>query len=285
LDRVAQLLELQGKNPFRVQSYRRAAQTVSESQSSLASILNKQGIDGLRQLEGIGPSLSSAITEIIETGRLGLLARLEGQLSPKALLRKLPGIGEKLAERIHSQLGIGTLEELEVAAYDGRLEGIEGLGDRRLQGIRDALGGMLSRVASRRSRRRARAGAERTDTSGDRSDGKNGPPVSLLLDVDATYRRKAEAGQLKQVAPHRFNPKRKAWLPIMRGQRKGWRMTVMYSNTQRAHVLQKTRAWVVIYYNDNGANGQVTVVTSQSGPLAGKRVIRGKEQACRRYYS
>ena len=61
-------------------------------------------------------------------------------------------------------------------------------------------------------------------------------------------------------------------------------MTALYSNTKRAHDLGKTRDWVVLYFEHEGAEGQATVVTEQSGPLQGKRVVRGREDECRRYY-
>ena len=70
----------------------------------------------------------------------------------------------------------------------------------------------------------------------------------------------------------------------MHVEREGWHFTVLFSNTARAHQLGTTRDWVVIYYDRDGAEGQATVVTKQEGPLAGRRVVRGRESACRRYY-
>ena len=58
----------------------------------------------------------------------------------------------------------------------------------------------------------------------------------------------------------------------------------MYSNTARAHELGKTDDWVVIYYEQDGEEDQCTVVTETRGPLAGRRVVRGREQECREYY-
>jgi hypothetical protein len=111
------------------------------------------------------------------------------------------------------------------------------------------------------------------------------PDVALLLDVDAEYRRRAAAGELPKLAPRRFNPRNEAWLPLLRTERDGWVMTALFSNTARAHELGKTHEWVVIYYQKDGPEGQGTVVTETSGPLAGKRVIRGREEECQQFYS
>lgn len=108
--------------------------------------------------------------------------------------------------------------------------------------------------------------------------------MGLLLDVDREYRRKAEAGELRRIAPRRFNPEDEQWLPVMEGERDGWEMRPLFSNTRRAHELGKTRDWVVIYYDRDGEHGQCTVVTATSGPLEGERVVRGREAECREYY-
>jgi hypothetical protein len=106
----------------------------------------------------------------------------------------------------------------------------------------------------------------------------------LILAIDAEYRKKAAAGQLKKIAPKKFNPEGKAWLSIMSTEREGWRFTVLFSNTQRAHDLGKTNDWVVVYYNDGSGERKCTVVTEFKGQLSGKRVIRGREKECGQYY-
>jgi hypothetical protein len=70
----------------------------------------------------------------------------------------------------------------------------------------------------------------------------------------------------------------------MHVEREGWDLTVIYSNTARAHALDKTHDWVVIYYDREGVEGQATVVTETSGRLKGKRVVRGREAECAHYY-
>jgi putative hydrolase len=106
----------------------------------------------------------------------------------------------------------------------------------------------------------------------------------LILGIDAEYRKKAAANQLKKIAPKKFNPEGKAWLPIMSTEREGWRFTVLFSNTQRAHDLGKTNDWVVVYYDDGSGERKCTVVTEFKGEVSGKRVIRGREKECGEYY-
>jgi DNA polymerase (family X) len=112
------------------------------------------------------------------------------------------------------------------------------------------------------------------------------PPVGVLLDVDAEYRRKGAQGELALIRPRRFNPEGEAWLPVLHTERDAWHFTALYSNTARAHELGRTRDWVVVYYYDHDHHEyQCTVVTEFRGPLRGKRVVRGRERECRDFYS
>ena len=268
LEEVADLLEAQGANPFRVQAYRRAALNVGRLSKPVGEIWREGGDEALRAIPGVGDRLGLALRSLVTTGRLPMLDRLRGETDAVALLESVPGIGPVLAERLHHDFGIDTLEGLEAAAHDGRLADIEGLGPKKLAGIIDILASRLARIPR----------FPPTQTPED-------APVEELLDVDAEYRRKAEAGELAKIAPRRFNPKREAWLPVLHTQRGARHYTVLYSNTARAHQMGRTRDWVILYY-DSGhrEERQCTVITSQRGPLAGKRIIRGREKECETFY-
>jgi hypothetical protein len=274
LERVADLLGAQDANPFRVRAYRGAAHTARAADEPLASVLERGGREALEALPGIGRTLASHISELVQTGRLGFLERLEGQISPEDLFTTVPGIGEELAARIHRQLGIETLEELELAAHDGRLAGLPGFGERRVRGVRDALAGILGRSARRRARRLRLAAPEAGEAAR--------PRVETLLAVDEEYRRRAAAGELRRIAPRRFNPEGRAWLPVLHVEKEGFHFSALFSNTARAHELGKTRDWVVIYWERDGDEDQCTVVTERSGPLRGRRIVRGREAECAR---
>ena len=91
---------------------------------------------------------------------------------------------------------------------------------------------------------------------------------------------------LPKIAPKRFNPNKEVWLPVLHTSQNGWHFTAMFSNTYRAHELNRHKDWVIIYfYDDHHRGGQCTVVTEIAGVLAGKRVVRGRESECREYYS
>lgn len=272
-DQVADLLEFQAASRYRVQAYRNAAQTLRSLASSVAALFEREGRRGLEKLPGIGKSLSGAVEELLQTGQLQLLTFLKEEVPPEALFTTIPGIGEKLANQLHHDLGISTLEELEQAAHDGRLRTLKGFGDRRIRLIQNTLATILNR-SSRRNAQISRWQDSHIVITPPK------PPANLLLEVDRLYRERAAEGQLRTIAPRRFNPEGKRWLPIMNWQQGDWSFTAMYSNTALAHDLGKTHDWVVIFFEQDGYESQCTVVTENRGQIQGKRVVRGREWEC-----
>jgi DNA polymerase (family X) len=232
----------------------------------LDEFFRQRGLEGLKELPHIGESIARAIRELLTHGRLPMLDRLRGEADPVALLRSVPGIGRVLARRVHDELGLETLADLEAAAHDGRLETIDGFGAKRRAGIRDSLA--------------QRLGAVRVPSRVDKP-----PTVAELLDVDREYREKAAAGQLQRIAPRRFNPTGESWLPVLHTRRGSRRYTALFSNTARAHGLGKTRDWVVLYSDDGIGESRHTVVTATFGPLRGHRVVAGREADCGAVYN
>jgi Holliday junction resolvasome RuvABC DNA-binding subunit len=251
-----------------VRAYRRAADTLRRLRRPVEQILGEEGPEGLDRLQGIGPGLAAAIGDYITTGRMPLQERLARTDGPFGELATVPGIGPVLARRLQAELKIATLEELEIAAYDGRLDRVTGVGPRRLEGIRLALAGRLGRGRPTVSRL-------------------TGPdaPIAELLDVDREYRELAATRRLPTIAPRRMNPRHRAWLPILHTRRGPRHYTALFSNTPRAHQLGRTRDWVVVYFGEDGARGQHTIVTELSGALRGERVVRGREADCADYYA
>ena len=266
---IADLLEQQQANPFRINAFRKAAETILSLDTDLDSLVEDKGIDGLTDLPQIGKGIATAIYEIVATGRSSRLQGLRGSLNPEKLFQTIPGVGPELAKHIHDELQVDTLESLEMAAYDGRLDKVEGVGLRRASAIRAALAQMLGRKTH------PRAHGPQTE-----------PSIDMLLDVDLEYRSKAEADKLPTIAPKRFNPHGESWLPILHTTRGEFHFTALYSNTARAHQLNRTRDWVVLYFYDNHHHEyQHTVVTETHGALIGKRVVRGREPECLEYYA
>lgn len=268
LSEVADLLEKQGANRFRVRAFREAAFQVANMSRPVAQILAEGSCQALVDLPYIGTSIAAAIEEMVKTGQLSLIARLRRSVDPEKLFQTVPGIGPKLAELIHQSLEIETLEELEASAYDGRLAKVGGIGPRRVRSIQYALAEIL---AQRRP--------------GARPSGQAEPPIGLVLDVDDEYRSRAEANDLPLITPRRFNPSGVMRLPILHTEHKNWRFTALFSNTPQAHRLDRTKDWVVIYFErDHAPEGQCTVVTESRGELSGRRVVRGREAACLAHY-
>jgi hypothetical protein len=257
-ERVAELLEQQGALPHRVRAWREGAQGVRDHEREMSDVFRDHGRIGLEAVPHIGSRLAAVIIELLKTGTCGALERLRGD--PVHALERVPGIGPRLAERIHRELHVETLEQLEAAAHDGRLEGVLGFGPRRIAAVRDVL-------ATRLAKPRSRPAAD------------HAPPVALLLEIDRAYREAARAGTLRRIAPRRFNPRREAWLPVMHLDREGWAFTALFSNTALAHQLGRTGDWVVIYYHEpDRPDAAATVVTEWRGPLRGRRVVRGRER-------
>jgi hypothetical protein len=273
LDEAADLLARQGANEFRVRAYQRGAETLRSMAPPVATVLHEQGLKGLMRLPGIGDSLARAIDQVVTTGRLPLLERLRTEAAPARLFTTVADIGPKLAERIHHELGIETLTELEAASWDGRLARVPGMGQKRIRAVRESLAGRFHRPPKPKTAKDANA----QPTSDD-------PSVGELLEIDQEYRRLAERDRLVRVAPRRFNPGGQAWLPILHAERGGRRYTAMYSNTGRAHELGATHDWVVVVRDSKSGGGQWTVITSQMGRLKGRRVVRGRESECTEWY-
>jgi DNA polymerase (family X) len=266
LEETAILLEQQQASPFRVRAYRDAAASVRTLPVSVATLYKDGGLPELERIPGVGPNIARALRDVVLTGRLPMLERLRGESDPVGLFSSVPGVGPRLAERLHQELGLASLEDLEVAAHDGRLEALPGFGTKRVAAVIDALHRRLGRVR------------------GQPLFSAVSPPVAELLDVDREYRDSADAGRLPMIAPRRFNPERHAWLPVLHTNRGSRHYTALFSNTAQAHRLRRTHDWVVIFGDGEREEHQATVVTAHVGPLAGHRVVRGREAECLEFY-
>ena len=264
---ASHLLYAQGASPYRVSAYRNAADAIGRHPRSVRSIFEAEGVHGLDGIPRVGLGIAAAVAEMLATGRWAQLARLRGSADPEKLLQTVPGLGPGFARRIHDELHVDSLEALEVAAHDGRLERLAGVGSRRASAWRAWLGDTLGRVGPVASMRRE-PGAEE-------------PTVEELLDVDREYREKAAAGDLRTIAPKRFNPGHDAWLPVLHARRGPWHFTALFSNTALAHKLGRVHDWVVVYFYDGDeVERSRTIVTETRGPRAGRRVVRGREAEC-----
>jgi DNA polymerase (family X) len=127
-NKVADLLDIEGANQFRVRAYRNAARTVSGLPHSVSDMV-KDGQD-LSMFPGIGKDLAEKIKEIVETGSLKQLKEIEGRTSPElSNLMKVEGLGPKRVKTLFEKLGITNLKELKEAAAQGRIKDLDGFGE------------------------------------------------------------------------------------------------------------------------------------------------------------
>jgi DNA polymerase (family 10) len=127
-EEVADLLEIQGANPFRVRAYRNAARTIATLGTPVETVLKNNG-HALQELPGIGADLAGKIAGMCRTGEFALLKQLTRK-TPESLVAmlRIPGVGPKRAKLIYRKLGVKTLPALERAARAGRLAKLPGMG-------------------------------------------------------------------------------------------------------------------------------------------------------------
>jgi DNA polymerase (family 10) len=141
LERIADLLALDGVPHERLFAHREAARTIRLSARKVTDVVAEDGVEGLHAL-GIGYLLCGLITDWIRTGKLPLLEQLEARHLPEQQLRKVPGIGPGLARTLHA-VGVDSLDALGNAAEDGRLSNVCGFGPRRVELVLGALASLM----------------------------------------------------------------------------------------------------------------------------------------------
>jgi DNA polymerase (family 10) len=136
-DLLADLLELEGAESFRVLAYRRAATRMRETSGSIAQL----ALEGrAKELQGIGKTIEEKIVQIVDHGEIEALAKRKAAIPPEVVLfMRLPGLGPKTAARIWRELGVTTLDELKAAAEGERLRSLAGLGAKSEEKILKAL--------------------------------------------------------------------------------------------------------------------------------------------------
>jgi DNA polymerase (family 10) len=137
-DEIADLLDIQGANPFRVRAYRNAARTVGDLGTDVKTLM-EQGT-ALTDIPGIGEDLANKINEILETGRCAFLEKQRKEVPPAVIaLLRVPGLGPKRVRILWHDLKIQTLDQLLKAAQDGRIRDLPGFGAKTEQKIIDSV--------------------------------------------------------------------------------------------------------------------------------------------------
>jgi DNA polymerase (family 10) len=139
-DEVADLLEIQDANPFRVRAYRNAARTIRDFPEPLADLVH-DGTKPLTEIPGIGDDLAEKITEIVTTGELSLHKQLAKKLPAGLLdLLRIPGLGPKRVKLLHKKLKVKSAADLAKALAAGKVQKLKGFGPKMEEKLRAGLG-------------------------------------------------------------------------------------------------------------------------------------------------
>jgi len=131
---IADLLELEGENVFKIRAYQRAAHAIEHLPREIEQLLKEGG--SLRDIPGVGEAIAKKTTELVTTGHLGYYEELKAEFPPGiSTLLDIRGIGPKTALRLVTELGISSVEDLETAILNGRVAALPRMGDKLAQNI------------------------------------------------------------------------------------------------------------------------------------------------------
>ena len=139
-ERLAQLMSLRGDDPFRVRSYRNAAEVIETWPTPLARIAREEGVKGLQTLPGVGKAISGKIVELLETGTFEAWEKLTAETPETVLdLLAVEGVGMKTAAVLHQQFKISSLTDLRQFVDGGGLDLVDGVGEKSAERIRHSI--------------------------------------------------------------------------------------------------------------------------------------------------
>jgi DNA polymerase (family 10) len=138
--RLATLMELRGDDPFRLRSYRNAAETIEVWPTPLKNIAAEEGVAGLQDIPGIGKAIAGKIIELLDRGTFAAWERLIAE-TPETLLDllELPGIGPKTAMTLYQKFKVSSLDDLRTFVAGGGLDMVDGIGPKTAERIKESL--------------------------------------------------------------------------------------------------------------------------------------------------
>lgn len=139
--RLAALMEIRGDDPFRLRSYRNAAEALETWPTSLEKIFKEQGLAGLLEIPGVGKAIAGKIVDLVERGTFDAWERLVAETPETVLdLIEIPGIGPKTAALLHQKFKVSSRNELKKFVAGGGLDLVDGIGQKTAVRIRESLG-------------------------------------------------------------------------------------------------------------------------------------------------
>ncbi len=138
--RLAALMEVRGDDPFRLRSYRNAAEAIEVWPTSLKEIADKEGVAGLQEIPGVGKAIAGKVIDLLTKGSFDAWDRLIKETPETVLdLLELPGIGPKTAALLHQRFKVSSLDDLKAFVAGGGLNTVEGIGPKTAEKIKEAL--------------------------------------------------------------------------------------------------------------------------------------------------
>ena len=138
--RLSALMEIRGDDPFRLRSYRNAAEAIEVWPTPLKEIAEKEGVAGLQEIPGVGKAIAGKVIDLLNRGTFDAWERLIAETPETVLdLTELPGIGPKTAALLHQRFKVSSLPEFKAFVAGGGLNMVDGIGDRTAEKIKEAL--------------------------------------------------------------------------------------------------------------------------------------------------
>jgi DNA polymerase (family X) len=138
--RLAALMEIRGDDPFRLRSYRNAAEAIETWPTPLEEIAEREGAAGLQTIPGVGKAIAGKIIELLDKGTFDAWEELTAETPETVLdLMELPGIGPKTAATLHQKFKVSSLEDLKLFVAGGGLDLVDGIGAKTAEKIREHL--------------------------------------------------------------------------------------------------------------------------------------------------
>ena len=138
--RLAALMEIRGDDPFRLRSYRNAAEAIETWPTPLRDVAKQEGIAGLQSIPGVGKAIAQKILDLLDRGTFDAWERLIAETPEGVLdLLEIPGIGPKTAATLHQEFKVSSLKDLKLFVAGGGLEMVDGIGPKTAERIRESL--------------------------------------------------------------------------------------------------------------------------------------------------
>jgi len=138
--RLAALMEIRGDDPFRLRSYRNAAEALETWPTPLKQIAKDEGIAGLQSIPGVGKAIAQKIIDLLDRGTFDAWERLTAETPETVLdLLELPGVGPKTAAMLHQKFKVSSLKELKKFVAGGGLDIVDGIGPKTAERIKESL--------------------------------------------------------------------------------------------------------------------------------------------------